>query len=196
MKPQLHLCLALAAAALLAAGCASMNTVTSEVSTYGSWPQARKPSTYSFERLPSQQERAAQQDAVEASARTALESAGFTPAPAGAEPDVLVQVGARVNRTDYVAWDDPLWWRGGFGRWRYGPWAGPYWGPPATTSRYEREVALLIRDRSDGKPLYEAHARNDGSTAGSQDVNQAMFVAALKDFPATGLNPRTVSVQR
>lgn len=188
---------AVAAVALAATGCAGIRTISTDVSTYGQWPADRKPSTYVFERLPSQQERAAEQDGIEAAARQALASAGFTPAPAGAEPDVLVQVGVRVSRSDYVVWDDPLWWHGGFGRWPYGAWRGPAWGfPPATTSRYEREVALLIRDRREGKPLYEAHARTDGSGAGSDELNQAMFIAALKDFPATGLNPRTVTVPR
>jgi hypothetical protein len=36
-------------------GCASLNTVVSDVSSYGQWPTQRKPNTYRFERLPSQQ---------------------------------------------------------------------------------------------------------------------------------------------
>ena len=30
--------------------------------------------------------------------------------------------------------------------------------------RYDREVAVLIRDRASGKPLYEARASSDGIT--------------------------------
>ena len=44
--------LAAAAAALLLAGCAAMNTVTSEVVSYGDWPAGRAPGSYVFERLP------------------------------------------------------------------------------------------------------------------------------------------------
>ena len=55
MNPRLFL----AVSALLAAGCASMTSVTADVSTYGAWPADRKPATYGFERLPSQQEQAA-----------------------------------------------------------------------------------------------------------------------------------------
>ena len=39
-------------------GCAAMRSVSSEVSTFGEWPATRKPGTYAFERLPSQQARA------------------------------------------------------------------------------------------------------------------------------------------
>jgi hypothetical protein len=58
---------------------------------------------------------------------------------------------------------------------------------------YEREVAVLLRDRASGKPLFEARASSDGYTQGAE-LLQAMFDAALKDFPATGLNPRSVTV--
>lgn len=178
------------------AGCASLNTLDSVVQTYGQWPAGRAPGTYAFERLPSQQERPKRQEALEAAARPALAAAGFRPVEAGAAPEVTVQVGGRISRTDRAPWDDPLWWRGGFGMWRYGPWIGPYWGPgPYRESpRYEREVALLMRDRASGQPLYEARASSDGVTRGDATILRAMFAAALKDFPATGLNPRSVSV--
>ena len=177
-------------------GCASMATLSSEVASYGEWPAGQPAGTYAFERLPSQQARAQAQDALEATARPALEAAGFKPAPAGAEPQVLVQVGARVTRTDRSPWDDPLWWRGSYGTWRYGPWAGPSWrlGLRMESPRYDREVAVLLRDRASGKPVYEARASSDGYSNGSAQVLAAMFAGALKDFPAAGLNPRTVVV--
>jgi len=187
--------LALATAFALG-GCAGMATLSSEVASYGEWPQGQAPGTYAFERLPSQQARAAQQEALEAAARPALEAAGFKPTPAGTEPQVLVQVGARVTRTDRSPWDDPLWWRGSFGYWRYGPWAGPTWrlGMRMDAPRYDREVAVLLRDRASGKPVYEARASSDGYANGSAPLLAAMFAAVLKDFPAVGLNPRTVVV--
>ena len=183
-------------AVLVLTGCAGVGSVSSEVSSYGEWPKGQAPGTYAFERLPSQQARAQEQDALEAAARPALEAAGFKPAPAGTEPQVLVQVGARITRTDRSPWDDPLWWRGSFGHWRYGPWPGPSWrlGMRVDSPRYDREVALLLRDRVSGKPVYEARASNDGFSNGSSQLLAAMFAAALKDFPAVGLNPRTVVV--
>jgi len=187
-----------AGAALLAlAGCASMNQLSVEVSTFGNWPAGRSPGSYAFERLPSQQAQAETMQTLEDAARPALAAAGFQPVAAGAVPDVLVQVGARVSRTDRSPWDDPLWWHGGFGTWRPGPWRGPVWSaswrlePP----RYDREVALLLRDRSNGAPLFEARASSEGfqrSTDGS--ALQPLFTAALMDFPALGVNPRQVVV--
>jgi hypothetical protein len=186
----------LAAAAVLS-GCAAMNTVASDVSTFGSWPAERKPGTWAFERLPSQQAQAEQMDALEAAAAGALLKAGFTPVPAGQEPDVLVQVGARSSRSDVHPWSDPLWWRGSFGYYRHGPWSGPRWGLSAglEAQRYEREVAVLIRDRASGKPLFEARASNEaGSSQAGPATLAAMFEAALMDFPKLGVNPRRVMV--
>lgn len=188
--------LAAAMALWLAAGCAGLNTLNTEVSSFGDWPPARKAGSYAFERLPSQQARPQVQEALETAARDALAAAGFTPAAAGTEPEVLVQLGARSTRQEVSPWSDPLWWNGGFAPWRYRPWVGPRWSPHwhEEFSRFDREVAVLIRDRASGKPLYEARASSSGSTPFDPAMLRAMFAAALKDFPATGLNPRPVSV--
>ncbi|HRD98161.1 MAG TPA: DUF4136 domain-containing protein [Rubrivivax sp.] len=177
-------------------GCAAMRSVSSEISTFGDWPANRKPGTYAFERLPSQQARAEQMQALEAAAAPALLKAGFRPVAAGQEPDVLVQVGQRAGRADTLPWADPLWWRGSFGYYRHGPWIGPRWGMSLQMDlRYEREVALLIRERADGKPLFEARASNEGNSAQAGGATlAAMFEACLMDFPRHGVNPRTVVV--
>ena len=192
-----------AAIAAMLSACAALNTVTSEVATYGDWPAGRQPGRYAFERLPSQQAQAARQAELETSATRALEAAGFTAAAGAAQADIIVQVGARISRTELSPWDDPLWWRWGVGYWR-----SPLWRPTSRfgyygafdsgwATRYERSVALLLRDRRSGTPLYEAHAQTDGATMGDSALLAAMFEAALKDFPATGAaNPRQVSVQR
>lgn len=185
------------AATLLLGGCAGLNTLTAEVSSFGEWPADRKPGSYAFERLPSQQARAAETEALEAAARGALAKAGFSPVAEGATPDVLVQVGSRVGRAE-APWADPFWWRGGFGTWRPNPWVGPRWGYSLQfdmSARYEREVALLIRDRASGKPLFEARASHESaSTSAGAPTLAAMFAAALTDFPKLGLNPRSVTV--
>jgi hypothetical protein len=202
--------MALAGAGLLAA-CASLNTLQADVASYGSWPGERKPGTYAFERLPSQQARADVQQRLEDAAHPALEAAGFTAAAPGATPDVLVQLGARITRYDRSPWDDPLWWRGGFGYWRGRPWLAPYpygypfgpygypfgspYGSYYDSPRYDREVALLLRDRGDGKPLYEARARSEGTTSGGDELLSAMFKAALADFPQSGSVPHSVTVK-
>ena len=196
------------AAALVLSGCAGVGALNSEVSTYGSWPAERKPATYAFERLPSQQERAESQQAIENAARGALEAAGFRPAAAPGDAQVTVQVGARVGTSDRWPYLDPFWnnvsvgyslgYRRGYGRGRwamgigagYGGWSG-YGAWPG----YDREVAVLIRDRATGQLLYEARASNNGASSAINPLLPAMFSAALRDFPAGGPNPRRVSVE-
>lgn len=185
MRPTAWIPAALLATGLMA-GCAGFKTVTSEVSTYGDWPAGRAAGSYAIERLPSQQ--AAKTDAqqmIEGSASLALQAAGFVPAAAGAPPDVVVQIGARVTRQERAPWDDPLWWNPRFSRWAVVGWPGPYWATRMRldTPEYQREVGVLIRDRVTGQPLYEARARNDGITSGGQTMLTAMFTAALKEFP-------------
>lgn len=194
-------------AALLVAGCASLNAVDSQVVSYGSWPAGRAPGRYTLERLPSQQARGVQQEPAEAAARAALELAGFKPAATPEQADVVVQLGSRVTRYDTPAWQDPLWWRWGPGYWHRpwpgraygpGPWSpwGPFgpWGAGAVDTQYDREVGLLIRERAGGQPLYEAHATSSGFSAGGSGLLQAMFQAALSDFPNTRPEPHRVSV--
>lgn len=192
MRITLVATLALAAAL---GGCASMNNVDNEVSTYSQWPAARKPSTFAFERLPSQQARPQEQGDLEAAARPALLAAGFQEVSDPKAADTTVQVGVRVSRTDRGFYDDPFWWRGGLYYSRFGR---PYWGPGFgmmyDSPRYDREVAVLIRDRQSGQPLYEARAASDGLSSGNTALLAAMFRAALKDFPQTGINPRRVSI--
>jgi hypothetical protein len=183
-------------ASIVLSGCAGMATLRSEVASFGDWPAGQAAGTYAFERLPSQQARAQEQEVLEAAARPALEAAGFKPATAGADPQVLVQLGARITRVDRSPWDDPLWWGGSFGTWWHGPWSGPslQLGLRMDPPRVDREVAVLLRDRASGKPVYEARASNDGYSIGNAQLLAAMFAAALKDCPAVGLSPRVVVV--
>ncbi len=187
---------AVTALALALAGCAAMNTLSADVSSFGEWPAARTPGRYAFERLPSQQARADEQQQLEAAAQAALARAGFQPVADTALADVLVQLGTRASRAERSPWDDPLWWRGGRGYGRYGPWLGSRWSLNAhwnASLRQDHEVAVLIRDRASGKPLYEARAV--ASSTRHQPPLDALFEAALKDFPRPGINPRRVDVQ-
>jgi hypothetical protein len=194
MNRRTPLLAALASLALLG-GCASLNSVTSEVSSFGDWPAGRAPGSFAFERLPSQQAQAAEAEALEKAALGALQKAGFVPAAAGQEPDVLVQLGGRFSRTARSPWDDPLWWHGGFGLHRRGPWIGPSWQlrMQLEAPRYTHEVALLLRDRASGKPLYETRAASDGNSRADAATVTAMFQAALLDFPRPALSPRQVT---
>jgi Domain of unknown function (DUF4136) len=190
-------------AAAVLAGCAALNTVASDVTTYSEWPADRQPGAYAFERLPSQKADAARQAELEAAAAKALDKAGFSAAPDAAQADVIVQIGARVSRSEISPWDDPLWWRWGGGYWRSPYWRSPYWRhsfyyagmPPDWYSRYERSVAMLLRDRATNVPLFEAHAQTSGASSGDLTLMAAMFEAALQGFPAKdAASPRRVSV--
>lgn len=190
------------------AGCASFNSIDSAVTAFSNWPASKKPSTYAFERLPSQQARPQQSQVLEDAARPAIEGAGFVPAPAGSSPDVTVQLGARVTAYDRSPFDDPFWYgprgpfpgsffysryhRGPFGGpgWRYGAGGLANWGPAFDTPYYEREVAVLIRDKRSGEPLYESRANSDGTYADVGRVLPAMYAAALKGFPQAATTQR------
>ena len=190
-------------AAALLTGCAGPRSVSNDVSSFGDWPAGRAPGSYAFDRLPSQQAQAEDTAQLEAAAAPALARAGFQPAATGQQPDVLVQVGARTQRFERSPWNDPIWWHGSsFGGWRYGPWGGPHWGGSVwgTTmvmdiTRFQQEVALLIRDTASGKPLFEARASNESNFSPDAALTAAMFQAALMDFPRVGVNPRRVVVQ-
>lgn len=198
---------ALAGAALLA-GCAGINAVDTSVATFGAWPAEIAPGTYAFDRLPSQQANPQRQQSLENAAAQALAVAGFRPAAEGAAPSVMIQIGARTERFEQSPWDDPFWWGGprrfGYGGWvgpgPWGPW-GPYgfrrgiWAPyPPQPDIYLHEVALLIRDASTGKALYETRASTDGYSSGGDRLLAAMFDASLKDFPHTNDKAHNVRV--
>jgi len=189
----------IAAAALTA--CAGMHQLSNDVSSYSVWPAERKPTTYAFERLPSQQGNPRQQ-MLEEAAHPAMEQAGFKLAADPKTADVTVTLGARVTAYQLSPFDDPFWWHGGL--WGYRHFGHPYFyrgfGPPfgypfydATT--YEREVAMLIRDRQSGQPLYEVRVTNDGYSSSIGSVLSAMFEAGMKDFPHGGVNPRRIVTQ-
>ncbi len=179
---------ALAVAATVGAGCATVNTISSDVSSFGEWPAGRAMGTYAFERLPSQEARPEDQRVLEAAARSAIERAGLKPTDA-ARADTLVQVGARSSRTDRN-WDDRYWPR--FSVWGgRSIYFGVHGGVPAA-SRVDHEVAVLLRDRASGKTLYETRAVNSGFSGADAPLLAAMFDAAMKDFPRQAVSPRRI----
>jgi hypothetical protein len=191
----MRLPLILVTAVLGLSGCAALTQINSEVSSYGQWPAARAPGTYAFERLPSQESRPEQQQLLEDAARPALERAGFKAASDPKKADVTVQLGARISPNERSPFDDPFWWNGGLYA-NYSRLGRIYWRtgmhfPP--TPSYAREVALLIRDRESGQPLFESRAVNDGASPSMESLLPAMYSAAMLDFPSGGINPRTVT---
>jgi len=202
---------ALVALALLG-GCATVGKLSSDVSSFSHWPIERRPTTYAFERLPSQEARPDQQQQLEAAAQAAIEAAGFTAASEPARADVTVTLGARIMPTARLPYADPFWgWPAYRGPYFYGSHARAFWGPgwyygwgPGwyygwggrwDDYGYQREVAVLIRDRHSGQPLYEARASSEGYVPMAETALPAMFRAAMKDFPAGTPDPHRVTIE-
>ncbi len=185
--------------AALLSGCAAMNRLSSEVSSFGAWPQGKAEPSFVFDRPPSQP--AQRQQMLEDAALPALMQAGFRQAADPAQADFVIQLAATVS-------GDPLWvddfgfaypfgWRGGwhhryfgFGYgWGYGPLGGPF---PRTA--YLREVIVQVRDRRSGQTVYETRASNSSHSPTIDWLLPAMFRAAMADFPNTQPNPRNVVI--
>jgi hypothetical protein len=190
------------AVALAASGCAALRSVHSEVTSFAQWPSGRAPSSFAFDRLPSQQARADEHVKLEAAAARALAAAGFAPASDATTADVLVQIGARVGRIAQP-WEDRFGWPyGPDWPWGYRPHVrGGGWGPGVGIGlrleppRFEREVALVIRDRRSGTALYETRASNDGTGSFTPELMAAMFKASLEGFPNPPAGARPVRVE-
>jgi hypothetical protein len=187
--------LALAGALLVLSGCAAINTVAVQVSTFGQWPADRAPGRYAFDRLPSQQAQPDEQLLLENAAAAALAQAGFSPAAGSETPDVLVQLGAGNAHSLRPDGDFPLYWHGGINYWHprrvYGPSLGlSFWHP--LNYSYDRNVALLLRERESGKALLEVRAGSTGYYALDEGLARLMFEAALMDFPRPVPGMRTV----
>ena len=146
--------LTLLATTALLAGCAAMNSLTSDVASYSAMAGRSQARHYAFERLPSQQLRADRAQLIEDSARRALEARAT---PGGRRPVRAIRRAAGrarqrhrglLRRSVLVARRPvraPLRTAVAVLRFRR--------GMPTVT--YEREVALLIRDRKSGQPLYK-----------------------------------------
>lgn len=200
---------ALVASAAVLAGCAATNVV-SQVSSYGPWPEASKPGAYAFERLPSQAVQAADQSRLESAAEPALLKRGFHRVEQAEKADYTVQIDANVRTEPRTRYDPmlapygmhpgyatpghPYFWRPGLGGW---------WGtggsglslslalePPWVTL----EVRLVIRDRRDGRVLYETQAAHDRVGAVDEAALPYVFEAALDGFPQPPRGRRVVTV--
>lgn len=191
-----------AAGVSMLAGCGTMNAVSADVSSYGQWPAGRAPSTYAFERLPSQQAQPDFQARVEAAAAPALARKGFVAVDTPDRADVLVQVATQARTVASPYYSDP-WGRRYDGRFFGGFGLGGLWGgrgggigfgmnfePPLT----QMQVDLLIRDRRSSQTLYETHAVHQRAGGVVDSLMAPLFDAALQDFPAPAISPRVVTV--
>lgn len=179
-------------AATLLTGCATVSTVESDVRSYSAASAPVQAGTFTFERLPSQDQDAEQAALVESMAQGALQKMGFTRVDTGAR--YSIQIGAESSEAA-PTYSEPF----------YAP---PYWNRPRmwfgrpfyATPWPEREVYLTrvhleIRDLGTGKVVYESTATNEQSWFKANRVLPAMFDAVLVDFPSPPKGVRKVIVK-
>ena len=196
-------------------GCASLYNVDADVSSFSRWPAGRRAGTYAFERLAvAAGAAAASADARGRRAAGDPNSAAWSRRRKAAPPTSRSSSALASAEAGPSPYDDPFWyggmypWNRPFGYGRYGrtdrgPYGGPYWGGGwyrgyggYYSPYYDREAAVLIRDRRSGEPLYEARAASQGPTIGLTTVLPALFIAAMRDFPAgSTANPHRVTVE-
>lgn len=202
---------ALALAALLLAGCASVIRIDNQVESFARWQDRPSgtavpapPQVYRFERLPSQQG-ARNQDELETLAEAALGRVGWSRAAEATPAPWRVQVNASVVRLPRAPWEDP------YDVW--GPFGYPYGLPgrdyvvtgtgqviffPAfprfETPYYQRAVAIVIREAASGRVVYETRAAHDGRWNSTPSLWTAMIDAALAGFPVPPAGVRQVNI--
>ncbi len=187
---------ALVAAAVVLTGCAAVSTVESKVQSFAATPTPVQAGTFRFERLPSQDQDAAQAASLEGMAQAALVKAGFSRVDTGAR--YSVQIGAGTAET-VSSFPEPFFGRSAwspFGRTRM--WHGRhFYGSPWLLDResYVTRVRVEIRELSSGKLVYESSATNEESWFNPARVLPALFEAALADFPTPPKGVRKVVVK-
>lgn len=199
MKRALAALFLIATGLFLMTGCAGLRLVDTDVTAFPKWTAAPPgPGTaYRFERLPSQQNLAAQQDLVEAQSRTALAKVGMDLNPAVARYSVQVVASTQIIERGYPGYDGIF---GGPGVFLGGGNRGVGFGlsfpmrfPEPTY--FKRELAILMRELSTQQVVFEVRAFHDGIWSDSQAVFPAMMEAALRGFPEPPPGTRRINVE-
>lgn len=202
--------LALCVVFWLMTGCAA-TSLTSQVQSFGRWPEGRKPGTFAFEVLPSQQAQGPAQGAapatLQAAALPSLQARGFTllPPEQADRAEVLVQLGLDVRAEPRMRYEpfvpypylSPYPWPHGSvsPRWRAGVvWGGPGWVASMDPPWYTMRVSVMLRDRHTGQVLYETHASHDRIGVVDEAALPYLFEAALRDFPNPPPGPRVIDI--
>jgi Domain of unknown function (DUF4136) len=199
MKRALTALFLIATGLWLMTGCAGVRLVDTDVTAFPRWTAAPPgPGTaYRFERLPSQQNPAAQQDLVETQARTALAKVGMELNPAVARYSVQVVANTQIIERGYPGYDGIF---GGPGVFLGGGNRGVGFGlsfpmrfPEPTY--FKRELAILMCELVTQQVVFEVRALHDGVWSDSQAVFPAMMDAALRGFPEPPLGTRRINME-
>ena len=173
--------LVLATTALLTA-CGLPRNIDSDVQSFVGTPAAVTPTTYRFERLPSQAN-AAHQSALEALAATALEGVGLTQDTA--QPKYSVQVSVNVVQLGRPY--SGVGGYGGFGMRGFGGVGGFGGGAPfgfmGEPIWYRHSVQLLLRDAESNQLAYQTSPRFEGPWSDTVNLLPAILEAALQGYP-------------
>ena len=199
MKRALTALFLIATSLWLMTGCAGVRLVDTDVTAFPKWTAAPPgPGTsYRFERLPSQQNLAAQQDAVEADARTALAKVGMELNPAVARYSVQVVASTQIIERGYPGYDGifggPGLFLGGGNRGLGFGLSFPMRFPEPTY--FKRELSMLMRELISQQVVFETRAFHDGVWSDTQAVFPAMMDAALRGFPEPPPGTRRINVE-
>lgn len=185
--------IALLSIAFLLTACASNRLIDSQVNAFA--PQ-RVPagSSYRFERLPSQ-ENSAVQDELEAFADHALAEVGFRREDRSATYSVQVSA---TRRGQYYTLDQPTFgWSLGwiFGNGGIAVGDGSLFPGLDARPNYAYEVGLIVRERASQTVVFETRATHDGPWSDSAQILPAMLQAALQGFPAPPEGVRRVNIE-
>ena len=177
-------------AAALAAGCATVREVDSQVQSWSTLRALPVPPTYRLEKLPSQQSTDKAFASIEALAHQALQRAGLQHDDAAARLAVQVSVRASQALPDWPHYP-PLWgWGPGWGG-RYPLRAGMMLREmPPTLQR--REASLVLRDTATQQVVYESSALFEEVWTDDPAIFGVLFDAALSGFPQPPGGPRQV----
>jgi hypothetical protein len=194
-----------ALALLLLGGCASTNTIRSEVTTFHQWPAQLQDKSYVFEAAP------AQDDTLELRSyqnlvRGELATLGFRELAAGTP---ALKVSMRFSTTEaplrLIQPVDPFFygprfaWGRPYHRGRYSPFYDPFWGggpmyEEAIVRAYRREVQVAIKSAQDGHRLFDVTVRNLSGEMSTPAVMPALVHSAFVGFPGPSGVARRIDV--
>jgi hypothetical protein len=175
-------------------GCGSVRLIDSQVQSVNAQTQgtaALQGAHYRFERLPSQINNP-EAGRAEQQAQTALAQVGLVRDDAGAQ--LSVQIGARATSFVADAWGRPFYGLGINNYWGHGVGMGFGMRFP-TSTQYQYEVSLILRDLRSGQVVYETQATHSGPWSDAEKIFPALMIAALKDFPNPPAKTRQVNVE-
>lgn len=179
--------------------CSSMRVVDSDVTAFSAWTAAPPaPGTrYRYERLPSQTA-ATQQDRIEAMATTSLSKVGMALSPPDARYSVQIILNTEIVQR-YAGSD--FGGLGGFGgsgvflgTGSFGSSIGLSFPIGSGEPYYKRSLAILMRDLTTQKVVFETRALHDSVWGDGFAVLPAMLDSALLGFPQPPAGTRRVNV--